>query len=335
MESDTRNLPWVEKYRPKKIDDIVSHQNIVKSIREFINSKSLPHLLFYGPPGCGKTSMIMSCANEIYGKDIDYMIRRLNASNERGIEIVRTTIKNFVNTETSFFANANLKNTFKLVILDEIDSMTMEAQGMLRQIIDSTSMTTRFCLICNYVYKIHPALQSRCTNFRFSPLNPDDMKKRIIDISKDQSITIDNDSVDTIIKISKGDMRISINTLQQVYTSNAVITSDLIYKMTCHCSDETKKTIIQMLFELTTKTKKMEKVINDMNDIIIDNNIVIPSVLNEIKDAVINSSYNIRQKIYIITNLAAFEIYDSQSINQKIIIMCIVSTFIIASQIKK
>ena len=148
-------LPWIEKYRPKEIDQVISHKEIITSLKKFIEKKSLPHLLFFGPSGSGKTSTIKCCANEIYGKYIDCMILELNASNERGIETVRTKIKNFVCNRNSIFLPLNVRGIFKLVILDEIDSMTVEAQGMLRQTIEKHSSTTRFCLICNDIDKIN------------------------------------------------------------------------------------------------------------------------------------------------------------------------------------
>lgn len=157
-------MPFVEKYRPENLDRIISHVEIVKTIRKFIESKKLPHLLFHGPPGTGKTSCMIAIAKELYGSQYRNMTLELNASDDRGIGVVRDQIKSFCSTQQL------MSKGMKLVILDESDSMTGPAQFALRRIVEKYSKTTRFCFICNFVSKIIPALQSRCTRFRFGPL---------------------------------------------------------------------------------------------------------------------------------------------------------------------
>lgn len=169
-----RNLPWVEKYRPQALNDLISHQDILSTIQKFISEDRLPHLLLYGPPGTGKTSTILACAKQLYkDKEFGSMVLELNASDDRGIDIVRGPILSFASTRTIF------KKGFKLVILDEADAMTQDAQNALRRVIEKFTENTRFCLICNYLSKIIPALQSRCTRFRFGPLTPELMVPRL------------------------------------------------------------------------------------------------------------------------------------------------------------
>lgn len=158
------NLPWVEKYRPKELQDLVSHEGIKETMLRFIETKNVPHCLFYGPPGTGKTSTVIACARQMYGSKYKSMILELNASDDRGIDVVREQIKTFASTKTIFNLGV------KLIILDEADSMTNIAQAALRRIIEQYSKNVRFFIICNYVSKILPAIQSRCTRFRFSPL---------------------------------------------------------------------------------------------------------------------------------------------------------------------
>ncbi len=205
-EHNEKQLPWIEKYRPTEINRIISHKEIINSLQSFIKMRTLPNLLFFGPSGSGKTSTILCCANEIYNQYTACMVLQLNASNERGIETVRTKIKNFVSNRNSIFLPEGIRRIFKLVILDEIDSMTVEAQGMLRQTIEKNSNSTRFCLICNDIDKINIALQSRCALFRFSPIKMIDMKNRLIEICAFEKIEHDDDALDAIIKISRGDM---------------------------------------------------------------------------------------------------------------------------------
>ncbi|KAI8053208.1 putative RFC3-DNA replication factor C, 40 kDa subunit [Syncephalis plumigaleata] len=163
-EDHKQHLPWVEKYRPITLDDLVSQQEIVSTLQNFIKQGRLPHLLFYGPPGTGKTSTILACARQLY---------RLNASDERGIDVIRNQIISFASTRRTSVVG------FKLIVLDEADAMTQAAQSALRRVIEKYTTNVRFCIICNYVSKIIPALQSRCTRFRFAPLQIDQITSRL------------------------------------------------------------------------------------------------------------------------------------------------------------
>eukprot|EP00878_Enallax_costatus_P026559 GHUV01028505.1.p1 GENE.GHUV01028505.1~~GHUV01028505.1.p1 ORF type:complete len:210 (+),score=54.50 GHUV01028505.1:200-829(+) len=168
-----RGAPWVEKYRPKTLDDVAAHKEIIDTIKKLTNENRLPHLLLYGPPGTGKTSTILAVARQIYGGAMQNMTLELNASDDRGIDVVREQIQDFASTRSVF------SNKFKLVILDECDAMTRDAQFALRRVIEKYTRNTRFCLICNYVSKIIPALQSRCTRFRFPPLDEAHVRERL------------------------------------------------------------------------------------------------------------------------------------------------------------
>jgi replication factor C subunit 3/5 len=159
--------PWVEKYRPTSLADVAAHRDIIDTIDRLTGENRLPHLLLYGPPGTGKTSTILAVARKLYGSYYQNMILELNASDDRGIDVVRQQVQDFASTQSISFGP---KVNVKLVILDEADAMTKEAQFSLRRIIEKYTKNTRFCLICNYVSKIIPALQSRCTRFRFPPL---------------------------------------------------------------------------------------------------------------------------------------------------------------------
>jgi GTPase SAR1 family protein len=145
------NLTWVEKYRPKTLNEIISHNNILNTLNNLINNNKLPHLILYGPPGTGKTTTILACAKQIYGENYKSIILELNGSDERGISVVREHIKDFSNTHIMLSQIMNINCKYKLVILDEADSMTIDAQFALRRIIEKFSGNTRFILICNYI----------------------------------------------------------------------------------------------------------------------------------------------------------------------------------------
>ena len=213
-----KTLPWIEKYRPSTLNEILSHAEIISTVKICIKNKCLPHLLFYGPPGTGKTSVITAAAKELYGKYFPFMVMELNASDDRGIEVVRSKIKQFVMSKNVFFGKTTeeREDIFKLVILDEADAMTNDAQAILRKIVEEYTINTRFCLICNYIQNISPALQSRCTRFRFSPISNIDMKTKIREIAQKENIVLTKEGLDTIIKRSCGDMRKVLNILQSV-----------------------------------------------------------------------------------------------------------------------
>jgi replication factor C subunit 3/5 len=346
-------LPWVEKYRPSTIDNIVSHEEILKALKNFIRMRTLPHLLFFGPSGSGKTSTIMCWANDFYGNNVEYMVMRLNASNERGIETVRTKIKNFVSNQNNIMIRQSVHNTdgadidiFKLVILDEIDSMTVEAQGMLRQTIEKHSSTARFCLICNEIDKINPALQSRCTPFRFAPLKPDNMITRLEEICKSEGLKCEAKAIKSIVDVSNGDMRNSINLLQSIAmttasttastTCNKKINNSDVYKISGNCMPSTIKQIFEIITENTRKKSRMNfcEVVENICEIMGENNATVFNLLDILKDIILESDFTLKQKIYLIDNLATNEIYDSININYKTIVINIISLFVIANDIK-
>ncbi|OXA40414.1 replication factor C subunit 5 [Folsomia candida] len=203
------NLPWVEKYRPQHLDELISHDEIISTIKKFISVDKLPHLLFYGPPGTGKTSTILACAKQLYApNEFSSMVLELNASDDRGIGIVRGQVLNFASTRTIF------KSKYKLVILDEADAMTNDAQNALRRVIEKYTENVRFCIICNYLSKIIPALQSRCTRFRFGPLKPKQIRPRLAEVVKKENLAVNEEGTKALLKLGEGDMRKILNILQ-------------------------------------------------------------------------------------------------------------------------
>ncbi|KAI9730511.1 MAG: hypothetical protein M1834_005752 [Cirrosporium novae-zelandiae] len=224
-------LPWVEKYRPKTLEDVSGHQDILATINKFVESNRLPHLLLYGPPGTGKTSTILALARRIYGNhNMRQMVLELNASDDRGIDVVREQIKTFASTKQIFATTSSSSSSststkatlasFKLIILDEADAMTSTAQMALRRIMERYTSNTRFCIIANYTHKLSPALLSRCTRFRFSPLKEADIRVLVDQVVEKEDVKIVPEAVDSLVRLSKGDMRRALNVLQACHASS-------------------------------------------------------------------------------------------------------------------
>ncbi len=280
-----KTLPWVEKYRPKSINDIISHTNIISTLKTFIKNRCLPHLLFYGPSGTGKTSTITACAKELYGKYYHFMVMELNASDDRGIEVVRNKIKQFVTSQSVFFGETeeDRKDIFKLVILDETDAMTGDAQAILRKIVEEYTYNTRFCLICNYIQNIIPALQSRCVKFRFAPLSSDTIKSRVMDIIKVENVKITKTGLDALLKLARGDMRKILNNLQSVSMAYDLVNEENVnvclgYPRRTHVNiilecliDDDFSTAYKKVFELkTTNGLSLDDIIQELHDIFLE-----------------------------------------------------------------
>lgn len=320
-------LPWIEKYRPKSLNDILSHHDIVTSMKNFIKTSSLPNILFHGPPGTGKTSVITACIKEIYGKDINTMVMDLNASEERGIDTVRVRIKKFVTCE-NVFAKKNHK--FKIVILDEIDSMTDDAQCILRKIIEENTKNARFCLICNYFNKINEALRSRCICFKFRPLKKENIIQKIEHIIEEENLDLDKNAINTLINRSKGDMRKVLNILQSTSMLDKKIRSDTIN----NCIGYPLKSQMKYILEELLHNNDREKASYNVKDYIIDNSISLADVIIELHEYFYNhiEQYDPTTIAELFIKLKYIDINLSYNTNMKLDIIALVYA---VGQIKK
>ncbi|KDN48893.1 putative RFC2-DNA replication factor C, 41 kd subunit [Tilletiaria anomala UBC 951] len=225
--------PWVEKYRPKTIDDVAAQEHTVSVLRKTLLSTNLPHMLFYGPPGTGKTSTILALARQLFGPELmKTRVLELNASDERGISVVREKIKNFAKLSVTQPKSGYPCPPYKIIILDEADSMTQDAQSALRRIMEQYSRITRFCLVCNYVTRIIEPLASRCSKFRFRMLSTSSTKERLHMIAREEKVEFDSDDVlDMLISTSDGDLRRAITYLQsasRLHNSDAVTQRSIV-----------------------------------------------------------------------------------------------------------
>ncbi len=216
---------WTEKYRPSTFDDIKGQKEIVEKIRAFVETKNMPHLLFSGPAGVGKTTLALTAAKQLFGENWRDNTLELNASDERGIDIIRVKVKDFARTK------AIGKVPFKICILDESDALTREAQQALRRTMENYTTTCRFILLANYSSKILDPIQSRCAIFRFKPLSEPEIYQVIEKVAKEEGLTLPAETKKALFEVCDGDCRRLENIMQSCAVLNKQITPELVYSM--------------------------------------------------------------------------------------------------------
>lgn len=214
---------WTEKYRPLDFGEIVGQYEVVKKMAAFVKQRSMPHCLFAGPAGTGKTTSALVMAKKLYGGRWKNNFMETNASDERGIDVVRSKIKEFARVRP-------LGADFKIIFLDECDALTPPAQQALRRTMERFTATTRFILSCNYSSKIIPPIQSRCAVFRFRPINKDELTKRLDFIASKEKLSIAEEGMDALLEAADGDIRRAVNLLQSVAVTSKKIGREEVYK---------------------------------------------------------------------------------------------------------
>ena len=233
------NEIWTEKYRPKNLNEVVGQKHVTERLKAYVASGNMPHLLFTGPAGTGKTTCSLAMAKEMFGDEWRGNFIELNASDERGIDVVRGKIKEFARTAPLGTAE------FKIIFMDEADALTSDAQAALRRTMEKYSKICRFVLSCNYSSKIIDPIQSRCAVFRFSPLTVGDVSEYLGMIIKKENITIEEDALDGLIHVARGDLRRAVNSLQVAASLGKKITLEVIYQTTGQAKPEEVRKMLE------------------------------------------------------------------------------------------
>lgn len=229
---------WIEKYRPQSLEDVLGHEHITERITRYIEKNDLPHLMFSGPPGTGKTTVSVCIAREIYGEDWRENFLELNASDERGIDVVRDRIKEFARSSFGGY-------DYRIIFLDEADALTSAAQSALRRTMEQYSHNTRFILSCNYSSKIIDPIQSRCAVFRFSPLSDAAVTEQIQTIAASEGIELTESGIEALVYAAAGDMRTAINGLQAASVLGGTVDEEAVYSVTSTARPEEIQEMVQ------------------------------------------------------------------------------------------
>ena len=234
---------WVEKYRPKSLDEVVGQEEIVERLKAYAKTGNLPHLLFAGPAGTGKTTCAIALARDMFGEDWRQNYFELNSSDERGIDTVRTKVKEIARLAP--FGGTN----FKIIFLDEADNLTADAQAALRRTMETYSKTSRFILSANYSSRLIEPIQSRTAVFRFRPLKPEAIAEYIGRIAKAEKLKVTDDGMEALVYVAEGDMRRAVNALQVAASLGSTVDADVLYKVSSTIRPEEVKALIEKALE--------------------------------------------------------------------------------------
>jgi replication factor C small subunit len=312
---------WAEKYRPKKLSEVINQRHVVERVKAFVEEKNIPHMLFAGPPGSGKTTIALCIAHELYGNSWRQNVLELNASDARGIDVIRGQVKDFARTKPLG------EVPYKIIILDEADNLTSDAQQALRRTMEAFTAVSRFCLICNFSSKIIEPIQSRCAVFRFKALTEADVRKFIERIVKGEKLKITEDGTKAIVEICEGDLRKVANLLQAAASLEKKIDENAIYDV----ASRAKPTDIKEMLELTLKGK-FEDARKKLQDLLLRQGLSGSDIISEIHRQIYSLDVPEDLKIKLVEKCGEYEFRLSMGGNEFIQLESLLAQFLLANK---
>ncbi len=298
---------WTEKYRPKNLDEVIGQRHVTERLKAYVETKNMPHLLMTGPAGTGKTTCSLAMAREMFGDEWKGNFIELNASDERGIDVVRGKIKEFARTAP--LGNAE----FKIIFMDEADALTSDAQAALRRTMEKYSKICRFILSCNYSSKIIDPIQSRCAVFRFKPLSKDDVKGFLMRIVTNENVKIDDEALDALVHVARGDMRRAVNSLQVAASMDKTIDVDTIYQTTGLANPEEVKKMIETALKGNFIAAR-----DKLDEIMIEFGLSGQDIIRQIHSSFFELSIDDREKVMLMDKTGEIEFRIIEGSNERI-----------------
>lgn len=313
------NEMWTEKYRPKTLDEVVGQKDVTTRLKGYVQSGNMSHIMFAGTPGTGKTTCALALARELFGDNWKGNFLELNASDDRGIEVVRGKIKDFARVAPLEGAS------FKIIFLDESDSLTTDAQGALRRTMEKYSRTCRFILSCNYASKIIAPIQSRCALFVFRPLQDADVREFLEKIVKEEGLEVDSDAMDTLVYISRGDMRRAVNTLQTAASMGSRIDAEIISKVSGSANEADITEIVTSALD-----GKFVDARNKMDTVMIEYGLSGQEIIKQIHGSVLKLPLEMRDKVRLIDRIGEIEFRLIEGSNERIQLEALLAYLVMA-----
>ena len=301
------DLPWTEKYRPKTLDDVIGQKLVVERLKSFVERGNFPNMIFAGSPGVGKTACAIAMARDLYGDNMVGAFRELNASDARGIDVIRGDVKEFAKTISI------AKVPIKIIFLDESDALTADAQHALRRTMEVFSSETRFIFSANYASKIIEPIQSRCVVFRFKPLTEEEMRAYIKRIVGAEKLNLDDKALDALIYVGDGDLRRLTNVLQSASTQHKRITESSIYDIAARARP---KEIIAMLKYAVSADFTNAR--NELDNLMLKQGMSAEDILTQCYREVQNLSIDERMKLNIIKDIGEYNFRIVEGANERI-----------------